>query len=75
MAFVCGSCKVAQEAGTKPYKVVVEVRNVHYLPVKDENGNVRISAGYETVRELDVCSECFSTKSFNCNMVGNKILE
>jgi hypothetical protein len=75
MSFICKSCGVAQEAGTKPVKVVVETRNVYYPPIKDDNGNVRIPVGFETVRELDICNLCFETKDFNCVVVGNKILE
>ena len=75
MAFVCKSCGVAQEAGTKPNNVVVEVRNVHYSPLKDDNGNVRIPVGTEIAKQIDVCPQCFATKDFNCSVIENKVLE
>ena len=49
MSFICKSCGVAQEAGTKPVKVVVETRNVYYPPIKDDNGKL---IKKETIKEV-----------------------
>lgn len=74
MSFICKSCGVAQEAGIKPYKVVVETRNVYYPPIKDDNGNVRIPVGFEIAKETEVCNLC-KNKEFNIIIKGVKIIE
>lgn len=75
MAFRCQSCMVAQSPGTKMKKVVIEIRKVKYEPVKEANGNVRFPEGVETVKELNVCPECYTNGHFQLSVVGSKVLE
>lgn len=75
MSFTCQVCNTPQPARTKPHKVVTEIRNVQYPPVRDNNGNVKkIPIGYETVKELNVCPECFAMNSFRSSVVDSKVL-
>ena len=48
MSFRCEKCRVAQPVGTRPTKVITEIRE------KSSSG----SLGYETVTELCLCEAC-----------------
>jgi len=63
MSFKCQICKTPQPARTKPHKVVTETRDMQYVNL-DVNGNAKISVGFETVREVNMCEKCW-IKRFN----------
>jgi hypothetical protein len=52
--FRCDNCGGQQPKGAKTSKAVVERRDKVY---KDADGKV-LGKGWETVRELTLCSEC-----------------
>lgn len=76
MSFKCQSCGIAQEPRVKPHKVITEVRHIKYAPVrvKGEQDKFRVPEGYETVKELNVCSVCFETKNFGYRVVDSKVV-
>jgi len=75
MSFKCQVCGKAQEPREKPKKVVTQIRSVQYPYVKDVSGNIRIPSGYETVKEINCCQNCYSTRVFQESYVACKVLE
>ena len=69
MSFVCMKCKQAQVPGSKMNKVVTDQRDKTYETVTQNERNrstsTEISRGWEIVREIAVCNDCFK------NMTGN----
>lgn len=58
--YKCGVCNSVVEAGAPAYKLVVEKRNKSYQnPSKKVKGEVKYSKGWEIVKEVLVCRECF----------------
>jgi hypothetical protein len=75
MSFKCQNCGVPQEPGTKPHKIVTEIRKVIYPPVRDRDGSIKyVPEGFENVCELSICPQCFRLYDFSCNIVGNKMI-
>lgn len=73
MSFKCQNCNKVQPEGTKPTKIVTEVRAVTYPPV-EFYGKVKIPTGYETVKELNMCPACASREGV-IKTVGGKVIE
>lgn len=51
--FNCESCKTTQEPRIKPHRVVTQARKQSY------NNNGIISKGWEVVKEILICDECY----------------
>lgn len=60
MCYICGKCKVSQLPRTPSTPIVIETRPMEYsnLIVVDEIPEIKVSKGFETVRELRVCPAC-----------------
>lgn len=67
--FICSSCNKVSESGEKPDKKVLQTRPKTYTTVmKDSRGKIKydkqrnpiekVSEGFETVRESNVCGKC-----------------
>jgi len=75
MSFKCQVCGKPQQPRTKPNKVVTQIRNVQYSPVKDAGGNYRLPVGWEICKEISVCQNCKLTRVFFIDTLEDKILE
>jgi len=51
--FNCEGCKTTQAATVKPHRIVAEKRQQTYT------NNGVITRGWEIVREINLCDECF----------------
>ena len=76
MSFKCQNCGVHQQPGTKPTKIVTQVRKVIYAPVRDRDNSIRyIPEGFENVREINVCQKCKQLEYYCDIVAGTKIIE
>lgn len=75
MSFICNDCNQPQKDNVKPYKVVSEVRKVLYPSYKKRNGSIVTPEGLETVKELDLCLQCYNeSKDSVTRIVETKVL-
>lgn len=76
MSFICQKCGTQQGDRVKPYKQVTEKRFVKYPEVEKKNGRNYVPEGYEIVKELNVCEECYELgKDDDVQVIGMKVLE
>jgi hypothetical protein len=74
MSFKCDVCKKPQNNGVKGTKIVTEVRNVAYPPVRKKDGKIVTPTGFETVKEVYACPNC-SKKDFDVVVVDSKVVK
>lgn len=76
MSFKCEVCEKVQPVGTKPVKVVTEIRNVTYPHVKTYDGKIKIPIGFEPVKEVTTCPDCsIKIKDLPVEVVGQKVIK
>lgn len=67
--YKCQICGKQTRPHQKINRIVTETRERNYInEFKDKKGNKRekISTGYEIVKELNVCNECFKKEGIKC---------
>ena len=55
--FRCDKCKKITKPGEKQHKKVIQTRKKEYHN-EDKWGNDKVSVGYETVKEINLCEKC-----------------
>lgn len=65
MSFKCEGCGNPQRVGSRPSKMVTEIRPVTYVNVREarEDRDYKPSKGHETVEEKKMCRPCASVAS------------
>lgn len=66
MSYICDDCDKPVPEKTTCNKFVTEIRSKKYeIILKDKNGFIRkkVSYGTEIVKELKLCSPCFSRRT------------
>ena len=56
--FRCEECSKITQPNEKQHKKVVETREKTYKN-EDKYGNIKTTKGFETVKEINICEECF----------------
>jgi len=69
--FKCQDCKKASQTNEKPFKLVVETRKKTYTNTirVGREFKVKDSVGHETVKELLVCHQCASNRTYKPEML------
>ena len=56
--FKCEQCGTITKPGETQHKKVIKVREKNYKN-EDKYGNIKTTKGFETVKEINICEECF----------------
>jgi hypothetical protein len=59
--FKCGKCNKLSAPGEKQKRVVVQKRQRNYTNYNPRVKQEKVTVGWEIVKELGLCSSCYST--------------